>query len=46
LIEWCFNKIKQYHRMATRYDKIAANGFAVIQPAAIRTWLRMNESVP
>ena len=46
LIERFFNKIKQCRRVATRYDKLAANYLAFIQLAAIRLWLRANESTP
>jgi transposase len=44
LIERFFNKIKQCRRVATRYDKLAANYLAFIKLAAIRIWLRANES--
>jgi hypothetical protein len=40
------NKIKQCRRVATRYDKLAANYLAFIQLASIRLGLRVNESVP
>jgi transposase len=33
-------------RVATRYDKLAANYLAFIQLASIRLWLRVNESAP
>jgi transposase len=46
LIERFFNKIKQCRRVATRYDKLAANYLAFIKPAAIRFWLRADESTP
>ena len=46
LIERFFNKIKQCRRVATRYDKLAANYLAFIKLASIRIWLRANESVP
>jgi transposase len=46
LVERFFNKIKQCRRVATRYDKIAANYLAFIQLASIRLWLRTNESAP
>ena len=42
LIERFFNKIKQYRRVATRYDKLAANYLAFIKIASIRVWLRAN----
>jgi transposase len=44
LIERFFNKIKQYRRIATRYDKLAANYLAFIKLASIRIWLRVYES--
>ena len=43
LIERFFNKIKQCRRIATRYDKLAANYLAFVQLASIRLWLRVNE---
>jgi len=44
LVERFFNKIKQYRRVATRYDKLAANYLAFIKLASIGIWLRANES--
>jgi transposase len=44
LVERFFNKIKQCRRVATRYDKLAANYLAFIQLASIRLWLHVNES--
>jgi transposase len=41
-----FNKIKQCWRIATRYDKLAANYLAFVKLAAIRIWLRAYESTP
>src|SRR5882757_8525671 len=46
LIERFFNKIKQCRRVATRYDKLAANYLAFVKLASIRIWLRANESMP
>jgi transposase len=46
LVERFFNKIKQCRRVATRYDKLAADYLAFIQRASIRLWLRANESTP
>jgi len=43
LIERFFNKIKQCRRVATRYDKHAANYLAFVKLASIRIWLRANE---
>jgi transposase len=44
LVERFFNKIKHCRRVATRYDKLAANYLAFVQVASIRLWLRVNES--
>jgi transposase len=44
LVERFFNKIKQCRRIATRYDKLAANYLAFVKLASIRIWLRANES--
>ena len=46
LMEWFFNKIKQCRRIATRYDKLAANYLAFIKLASIGLWLRTCESTP
>jgi transposase len=46
LIERFFNRIKQCRRVATRYDKLAANYLAFIKLASIRIWLRAHESTP
>ena len=43
LVERFFNKIKQCRRVATRYDKLAANYLAFIQLASIRLWLHVYE---
>jgi transposase len=40
LVERFFNKIKQYRRVATRYDKLSVNYLAFIKLASIRIWLR------
>jgi transposase len=40
LIECCFSKLKQFRRVATRYEKTARNYLAVITLAAIALWLR------
>jgi transposase len=41
-----FNKIKRCRRIATRYDKLAANDLAFIQLASVRLWLGVYESTP
>jgi transposase len=38
LVERFFNKIKHCRRVATRYDKLAANYLAFVQLASIRLW--------
>lgn len=44
LVERFFNRIKHCRRVATRYDKLAANYLAFFQLASICLWLRANES--
>ena len=44
LVERFFNKIKHCRRVATRYDKLAANYLAFVQLASIRLWLRVKPS--
>ena len=39
-------KLKQFRRIATRYEKLAANYLAMIEIATIRNWLRANEPTP
>lgn len=45
LVERFFNKLKHFRAVATRYDKRDDNCLASIKLAAIRIWLRHNESV-
>lgn len=40
LIECCFSKLKQFRRVATRFEKTARNFLAVVTIAAIVLWLR------
>ena len=40
LVECCFSKLKQFRRVATRFEKTARNYLAVITIAAIVLWLR------
>ena len=40
LIECCFSKLKQFRRVATRYEKTARNYLAVVTLAATVLWLR------
>ncbi|OJY35304.1 MAG: hypothetical protein BGP06_05305 [Rhizobiales bacterium 65-9] len=39
-IERFFNKLKQFRRVATRYDKLVANLMGFVKRAAIAIWLR------
>lgn len=39
-IEGFFAKLKQWHRIATRYDKLAANFLGFIKLASIMLWLK------
>ena len=43
-IERFLNRIKHFRRLATRYDKHAANFLAMLKLAATHLWLRHNES--
>jgi transposase len=45
LVERFFNKIKHYRAIATRFDKHDDNFLASVKLAAIRIWMRFNESV-
>jgi transposase len=45
-IERFFNTIKHCRRVATRYDKLAANYLGFVQLACIRLWLRVYEFTP
>jgi transposase len=40
LIECCFSKLKQFRRVATRYEKTAQNYRAIVTLAATILWLR------
>ena len=44
LVERFFSKIKQFRRIATRFDKTAENFLAAVKLASVRIWLRGNES--
>lgn len=39
-IERFFNKLKQFRRVATRYDKLLANFMGFVKIAAIAIWLK------
>jgi transposase len=40
LIECCFSKLKQFRRLATRYEKTASNYLSVVTLAATILWPR------
>lgn len=40
LVERFLSKLKHFRRVATRYDKLAANFLAMVQLASTRLWLR------
>ena len=40
LVECCISKLKQFRRVATRFEKTARNYLAVVTIAAIVLWLR------
>ena len=44
-VERFFNRLKHYRAVATRFDRHDANFLASIKLAAIRIWMRFNESV-
>jgi transposase len=44
LTERFFSRLKHFRRIATRYDKLAANFLAMVQLASMRLWLRAYES--
>ena len=44
LVERFFNRIKQFRRIATRYEKLGATFLAFVQLAAVRISMRSIES--
>ena len=42
-VERFFNKLKQFRRVATRYEKLGANFFAFVKLASVRICLRSIE---
>jgi transposase len=40
LVECCFSRLKQFRRVATRYEKTARNFLAVVTIAATILWIR------
>ncbi len=39
VVERLVGRLKEYRRIATRYDKLAVSHLALVQLAAIRLWL-------
>ena len=46
LIERFFCRLKQFRRVATRFDKLARNFLTAVILASTRIWLRAYESTP
>ena len=44
LIERCFNKLKHFRRIATRFEKLARNYLAAVLLASTRLWTKSYES--
>jgi len=44
LVERAFCRLKDFRRIATRYDKLAGNFLAMVKLASMRLWLRAYES--
>lgn len=40
LVECCFSRLKQFRRVATRFEKTSRNYLAIVTLAAIVLWLR------
>ena len=45
LVKRFFNKLKHYRAIATRFEKHDPNFLAAVKLAAVRIWMRFNESV-
>jgi transposase len=41
-IERCFNKLKNFRRLATRYDKSRESYLGFVQIAAVHLWMRFH----
>lgn len=46
IVERLINRLKQFRRVATRYEKRAANYLAMVTLAAVRLWLRGFANTP
>lgn len=45
LVEWFFSELKQFHAVATRYEKDPDDYLGLAQLASARIWIRANEAV-
>ena len=43
-VERFFNRIKNFRRVATRFEKLAANFLGMVKLASIRIWLRFHKA--
>ncbi len=43
-VEFFFNRLKQFRRVATRYDKTARNYLAMVQIGCVRIWTRFEDA--
>lgn len=43
-VERFFNRIKSFRRVATRFEKLAANYLGMVKLASIRIWLRFHQT--
>jgi putative transposase len=43
-VEFFFNRLKQFRRVGTRYDKTARNYLAMVQIGCIRIWARFEDA--
>ena len=46
LVECCFSRLKQFRRVATRFEKTARNYLGVVTIAAIVLWIRLVSTEP
>ncbi len=45
VVERCINRLKQFRRVATRYDKTARNYLAMVHIGCIRIWARFEDAL-
>lgn len=43
-IEFFFNRLKQFRRVATRYEKTARNYLAMVHGGCLRIWTRFEDA--